>query len=238
MSKPSFWSTVPGILTALAGLITAVGSLIGALYSAGIIGRHENTPPAAGTAATAESAVVNATSPVPAASAAAFKPLRSLPAILSPGAIDTMLVNHGFYDKTRNSGGRGVVHQYEPRAIGDATIVLDRATGLTWQRGGSEAMRLDDAGRYVERINAERFAGFGDWRLPTLEEAMSLMEPEARGQVHIDPVFTRGVNFIWTADRAADGRGLVVYFYDGMVSSERSEFNARVRAVRSAAAGS
>lgn len=233
MSKPSFWSTVPGILTALAGLITAVGSLIGALYSAGIIGRHEDTPPAAEIPVTPESAG-KPTSTVP---RAPVMRLRSLAAILSGDAIDAMLVSHGFYDKARNAGGRGVAHQYEQQAIGGRAIVLDHATGLMWQRGGSDTMTLDRTGRYIERLNTERFAGFGDWRLPTLEEAMSLVAPEAHDRFHIDPVFTSGVNFIWTADRAADGRGLVIYFSDGMLSPERAEFNAWVRAVRSAAAG-
>ena len=108
--------------------------------------------------------------------------------------------------------------------------------GLTWNWARSASMTLGEAERYIRGLNAESFAGFSDWRLPTLEEAMSLMEPAARDQLHVDPVFARGVNFIWTADRVADGRGLVIYFYDGILRPERIEFNAGVRAIRSAAA--
>jgi hypothetical protein len=36
-SKPSFWSTLPGILTAVGGIIAAFAALITALYSAGVI---------------------------------------------------------------------------------------------------------------------------------------------------------------------------------------------------------
>lgn len=44
--KGSFWSTVPGILTALGGLLAAVAGLITALYTAGIIGTSsEKTVP-------------------------------------------------------------------------------------------------------------------------------------------------------------------------------------------------
>ncbi|WP_417914323.1 hypothetical protein [Candidatus Electronema sp. JM] len=39
--KPSFWETVPGVITAIAGLITALATLITALYTAKIIGQHE-----------------------------------------------------------------------------------------------------------------------------------------------------------------------------------------------------
>ena len=36
-SEPSFWSTLPGILTALGGTIAASAALITELYSAGVI---------------------------------------------------------------------------------------------------------------------------------------------------------------------------------------------------------
>ncbi len=45
--KSSFWSTLPGILTALGGLLAAVAGLITALYTAGIIGTpsEKKVPP-------------------------------------------------------------------------------------------------------------------------------------------------------------------------------------------------
>ncbi|MFH0341304.1 MAG: TIR domain-containing protein [Chromatiales bacterium] len=157
---------------------------------------------------------------------------RSVAATLPNDKVNSMLVNHGFYDKIRNASGKGIVHKYEPQAIGDAVVVLDHATGLMWQKGGSDPMTLADAENYISRLNAERFAGFSEWRLPTLEEAMSLMEPQAYDELHIAQVFQRGVNFIWTVDRTTDGRAWVLYFYDGILSPEDVKFNAWVRAVR------
>ena len=43
-SKPSFWSTLPGIFTALAAIITASAGLITVLYTTGVIG-SKNKPP-------------------------------------------------------------------------------------------------------------------------------------------------------------------------------------------------
>lgn len=40
----SFWTTLPGIITAVAGLITAVGGLIAGLAAAGVIGGASPTP--------------------------------------------------------------------------------------------------------------------------------------------------------------------------------------------------
>jgi hypothetical protein len=43
-SRPSFWSTLPGILTALGAIIAASAGLITTLYSVGVIG-NKNKPP-------------------------------------------------------------------------------------------------------------------------------------------------------------------------------------------------
>jgi hypothetical protein len=93
-------------------------------------------------------------------------------------------------------------------------------------------MILPAAETYVGGLNAERFAGFGNWRLPTLEEAMSLMEPQAFDGVHFTPVFRRSQSFIWTGDRVTNGRSWVLYFHDGTLGAENPNFNAWVRAVR------
>ena len=119
------------------------------------------------------------------------------------------------FESHRNPAGRGVAHGYEPQAGG--AVVLDRATGLVWQREGSaETLRFDKAQEYVARLNEARFGGASDWRLPTLEEAMSLMEPARRaGGLYLDPVFSPRQWWIWTADRESAVGVWVVYFYGG-----------------------
>ncbi|MBT6227502.1 MAG: DUF1566 domain-containing protein, partial [Candidatus Scalindua sp.] len=60
---------------------------------------------------------------------------------------------------------------------------------------------FDEAEKYVTQLNSDQFAGYNDWRLPTLEEAMSLMEPTERsGGLHINPVFDTTQRWIWTSD--------------------------------------
>jgi hypothetical protein len=162
--------------------------------------------------------------------------LRSTPAPLTHLQIVAMLTKDDFYDARINAVGHGPAHLYEHRVIGDAVVVLDHATGLMWQKSGSrDAMPLAEAAIYIRNINAKSFAGFTGWRLPTLEEAMSLMEPKPVGDYHISPEFEVGLreNFIWTADLTKNGeRGFVLYFSDGFVDSEVPAFNAWVRAVR------
>lgn len=44
-SEKGWWSTLPGLLTAISGIIVAVTGLIGALYQAGLLGDSERPPP-------------------------------------------------------------------------------------------------------------------------------------------------------------------------------------------------
>lgn len=79
---------------------------------------------------------------------------------------------------------------------GDGTVT-DRATGLMWQKGGSDReLSLypyvgEPASGYVKELNTRRFSGFSDWRLPTIEELASLLEPrKINGDLHIAPLFS------------------------------------------------
>ncbi len=61
--------------------------------------------------------------------------------------------------------------------------------GITWQK----------AEEWIEKLNKSRYAGFRNWRLPTLEEAASLLKPGKEGSVlYIDPIFDSTQKYIWT----------------------------------------
>ena len=95
--------------------------------------------------------------------------------------------------------------------------LLYESIDLIWQQSGSEeTMNYEMAKAYVDRFNRENFAGYNDWRLPTLEEAMSLMEPEKKNaDLYIDPKFDRVQRWIWTADTESAAVVWVVDFYRG-----------------------
>jgi hypothetical protein len=161
--------------------------------------------------------------------------LRSAPATLSVSEVRALLAARGFYHAQWNSGARGPVHEYTNVVAGGEPLVVDAATGLAWQQGGSgRPLRHDEALAQVAALGARRHAGFPDWRLPTLEEALSLMESAKREDgYHLDPRFDRGAApVVWTADADPEGRRWVVYYYDGIAGLEPPEFNAYLRAVR------
>jgi hypothetical protein len=85
-----------------------------------------------------------------------------------------MLKDKGFYDRDWNKSSSGFSNNYKLQ--NDGKIVYDRASDLMWQQSGSGYVNYEKAKAYVTELNSDRFAGYNDWRLPTLEEAMSLME--------------------------------------------------------------
>jgi len=158
---------------------------------------------------------------------------------LAGDAVKAMLRQHGFYcaehDWSKgwsNPSGKGVKHNFEVRH--DGQVVVDHATGLSWQQSGSpEGMTYANAEKYIIALNDQRFASFNDWRLPTLEEAMSLMEPKKSGELYLDPVFDRTQKWIWTADLESAGRAWYVYFDSGGCHLDDFGNGSYVRAVRS-----
>ncbi len=84
--------------------------------------------------------------------------------------------------------------------------MIDHSTGLMWQQSSVSPRFLCFAQleEYVDEMNQKQFAGFSDWRLPTLEEVMSLMECERKkGGFYIDSFFDHKILWTWTADMSS-----------------------------------
>ena len=88
-------------------------------------------------------------------------------------------------------------------AINSDQTITDRATGLVWQQSGTEfPVTWSQAKAYIEVLNAARFAGSNAWRLPTINELMTLLTEFPRGEDYcIEPVFDRTQKSIWSCDR-------------------------------------
>ena len=121
----------------------------------------------------------------------------------------------GFY------GHSTINHDYNLKTIGGDKVIIDRATGLMWHKGGSgRRFTWVDAKGWIESLNSEGYAGYNDWRLPTVDEAASLLESsKMNGDLYIDPVFSNKQKWIWTAD-SKDGSeaAWIVDFYGGGVN--------------------
>ncbi len=128
---------------------------------------------------------------------------RVKPTDLSSDDVNSMLKKYNFFDSSKNKNSSGFKNQYDVQDINGDQVVIDSASRLMWQQGGSsDSMEFKDAEKWIADLNKKSYAGFSDWRLPTLEEAMSLMEPEKKNEdLYIDPVFDKKQSRIWTADR-------------------------------------
>lgn len=199
-------------------------------HKAGILGRKSGVEIEEGaetTSAPGTAVVIDNPPPLP-------PQLRRTPEKLSPGAATALVVRMGFHEARRNPTGRGPDHRYRIEPIGDCVVVVDDALGLMWERDGAGPMTFGEARIYPDRLNAERRAGYGDWRLPTVEEAMALVEPTpAQDGFSFDPAFDRHANYVWISDQATDDRAWMVRYHGAELVQEPVEFNAMVRAVRS-----
>jgi hypothetical protein len=97
------------------------------------------------------------------------------PAEMSEEDVARLVQRYDFAEQERNPEGQftnGLVDN------GDGLTVTDMVTGLMWQRGGLDIMSHRSMRRAIDRLNDQKFAGYSDWRLPTMAEALSLLERE------------------------------------------------------------
>lgn len=135
----------------------------------------------------------------------------------------------GFY------GNSTIRHRYEVRTVGYDKVVVDHATGLMWHQNGSERfMKSENIRKWIADLNQTGYAGYHDWRLPTAEEAASLLEPEQKyGDMYVDPVFDTKQTWMWTGDSYGDDAAWVVSACYGSVFWSKFDHFYSIRPVRS-----
>ena len=103
--------------------------------------------------------------------------------------------------------------------------IVDKKTGLMWMSNDYWQMEQKwvnwyTANEYVQRMNNKKFAGYTDWRLPSVKEAGSLYERRKRNtdkdgdKIFIDTIFPKGAGWsTWTNDDKQN-KAFVVSFKD------------------------
>lgn len=127
---------------------------------------------------------------------------------MSEEEVTALVARFNFAEQERNPHG-----QFAKVLVdnGDGLTVTDRVTGLMWQRGGIDIMSHRSMLREVQRLNAEHYAGFSDWRLPSVAEALSLLEPD-KGEygLFVHPCFSGEQPFVFVdATRKPGGQWFV-----------------------------
>jgi hypothetical protein len=129
---------------------------------------------------------------------------------LSDEQLHLIISRLNFYDMQLNPKG---IFENALTSTDDELTVIDERTGIMWQRGGLDVGSRRQIRDAIEKLNKEGFAGYHDWHMPTVEEALSLMEPVANVKgVHLHPCFSKEQPFIFVAaKRSPTGYWFVDY---------------------------
>ena len=135
----SFWSTLPGVLTAVGGIIAGTAALLTALVSAGVVGGKPTPPPPPAATATAVPAPVTADVLDPSATIIAFTPQATAvsspsvaPLAITPGPSNDVLMEDEF-SSPRNAWLSEVTEQAEKSyEDGEFRITVYQPEYSTW----------------------------------------------------------------------------------------------------------
>ena len=117
----------------------------------------------------------------------------------------------------------------------EGATVRDASTGLQWQYGGSAfPMDWPSALSYVDDLNTRAWDGRHDWRLPTVEELLTLLRPPPSGTDYclaqdFAPLHKR----LWSSDRRSFTSAWYVSLELGFVAWQDRTFANHIKAVRS-----
>lgn len=151
------------------------------------------------------------------------------------------------------------------RFVDSGRVVLDRQTNLVWEKkttevgsgknlddlhdvdntyswcqatGNNEGVRcLGNAASWIGQVNAEVFAGFTNWRVPTREELLSIVDTNVatcgKGAC-IDPIFGSTLaSDYWSSTEVSPNVAWMVIFSSGNLKFGIKTDGFHVRAVRS-----
>jgi hypothetical protein len=156
--------------------------------------------------------------------------LRSSYKTLSVSEVQTMpnmyireRYDYGFYGYSKIFKSYSHFSKDEDSMIKGERYLVNYATGLMWHPSGGGFLTYKEAKRWLKELNKRGYAGCKDWRMPTVDEAASLLESsKMNGDLYIAPDFSDKEWWTWTGDKCEDGEGSEaawgVHFYFGRVN--------------------
>lgn len=167
--------------------------------------------------------------------------LRSIAKNCSQKDINAMLIKHDFYDSDKNANGN-FTNDFGTKVINNDKVITDNYTGLMWHQSGSIGQLEWAKGvEWIDELNTREYAGYDNWRMPTVDEAASLLrQREINMPQFTNPDFSCLQENIWTCDSyevSLDWNQLDVAWYvdytDGYISKHYTCCGHYIRPVRS-----
>jgi len=151
--------------------------------------------------------------------------LRSEYQTLDDQQVETMIKKHGIFDIRRNKyqsfANRFELKSAKRQADGktfEEKVIIDHNTRLVWHQSGSDLpLNFDEAKEWLKDFNQRGYCGYYNWRLPTLEEAATLLEGQRINKCYIDPLFSPVQKSIRTGDMYQGYRTWGVSYFHGSI---------------------
>lgn len=158
-------------------------------------------------------------------------------------ALSEFMRTHTYQNQTSQRRAKNIPGLFQNFLVGDPTLeeggtgcIIDFVTGLMWQSNCTDQITFDEAIELARKNDEYPIAGLNGWRIPTLEEAISLLPSlitYSDGHQHGSPLglLERWEDSIWTTDRIKKGMVGLACRYDGRPTAAPYEL-ASLRFVR------
>jgi hypothetical protein len=127
--------------------------------------------------------------------------LRAIPTVVSPAQVAQMIREHGFYERIWQPQ-TDVLNVYTTLEMDGDVVVVDCAHQLMWATGVVVQATFENAAEVMATMH---YAGFNDWRMPTIAELSSVLEAPHKTTYAYHPAFS---NFVqagaWSADETLE----------------------------------
>jgi len=160
--------------------------------------------------------------------------LKSDYTVMDTEVAKTIIRKNNYFDRIWNKYGK-FNNQFNKKIINRNVVVEDKTTSLMWHYSGSRVpLKYEETKNWLLKLNSYKYAGYSDWRLPSLKEAASLLcSIDKSGDLYIDKIFSRIQNSIWTVDKYSTSSAWAVRFDEGYLISYPLDFKNHIRPVRS-----
>ncbi len=159
--------------------------------------------------------------------------LRSTYTTMDYQEVNSIIQKYNFFDSSFNKNG-SFRSQYKKQFIGGAEVIIDETMGIMWYAGSSsKKMSYKKAEKWVGSLNQGKYGGYGNWRIPTVEEAATLLRKNKNeGELYMDGLFTGNTTSIWTGDTQRFQTYWIIRFDEGIIFPDSDQSGQYVIPVR------
>lgn len=159
-------------------------------------------------------------------------------ALAAKGTLSKVGAGNGGFDLTKI----GFDGSKLPANATNFSCVLDNRTGLMWEvktndnglRDKDNVYQWDNAGTFVDSANAQSICSYKNWRLPTRQELINIVD-YGQATISIEPTYFPNTQALpyWTSSVGGDGTDAWYVSFDGNTTKYHSKTNSDyIRLVR------